>query len=249
MDLLAFFCDEMKKLHPEMRVAQSEPRALSLEPIFYVYAYYVLGEEEPFYIGKGSGDRAYKHLMACNLKRGTMFYCRLINLLGQEIKPIVKILHENLTEVEAFNIETELIAQYGRLDIGTGCLTNHTDGGDGASGHIYSEESRRKMSIGAQTRIARDGTYLNNVSIETRIKRSYNASKHRNSKETREKMSQVAVKLRGQPVESFDLKTGEIIKQYPSLAHAERDGHSRSAVRACAHGKMRHFHGLGWRLL
>jgi len=39
-----------------------------------------------------------------------------------------------------------LISFYGRKDIGTGCLRNHTDGGDGASNP--SNETRIKISQG-----------------------------------------------------------------------------------------------------
>jgi hypothetical protein len=56
----------------------------------------------------------------------------------------VKILHENLTENEAFDIEKRLITEYGRLD-NTGCLINLTDGGEGVSGLIYTLEMKKRI--------------------------------------------------------------------------------------------------------
>ena len=39
-----------------------------------------------------------------------------------------------------------MIAVFGRKDLGTGILHNRTDGGEGMSGFIFSEESKRKIS-------------------------------------------------------------------------------------------------------
>jgi len=55
-------------------------------------------------------------------------------------------LKQNLTEEEAFKHEEYMIAVLGRKDLGTGILRNRTDGGEGPSGAIRSEEWRRKQS-------------------------------------------------------------------------------------------------------
>lgn len=100
---------------------------------YYVYAY-LRNDGTPYYIGKGSGNRAYKH--------GA----------NEPIHPPVDkskivILNENLSEKEAFSIEKELITKYGRKDVGTGILRNQTDGGEGAAGYKHTEEICKRISL------------------------------------------------------------------------------------------------------
>ena len=98
--------------------------------IYYVYQY-LREDQTPYYIGKGKGQRAYT-------KQG-----HTVNLPPQERISIIK---DNMTDEEAIAFEIELIAKYGRKDLGTGILRNMTDGGDGASGRLVSEETRQKHS-------------------------------------------------------------------------------------------------------
>jgi hypothetical protein len=99
--------------------------------IYYIYSY-LREDHSPYYIGKGSGKRAYT--------KGP-----------KEVKPPrdksrVKIIKADLTEEEAFLLEKLYILMFGRIDLGTGILRNKSDGGDGASGRIVSPEERRKRS-------------------------------------------------------------------------------------------------------
>lgn len=104
------------------------------ENIFYVYAY-LREDSTPYYIGKGSKERAWKSHTRTN---GT-------NLLPKDPSKIV-ILKDSLTEIEAYKYESELIKQYGRKDLGTGILQNRTDGGMGnESGYQHSVEAIEKL--------------------------------------------------------------------------------------------------------
>jgi hypothetical protein len=58
-----------------------------------------------------------------------------------------EIVDEFILESQALAYEIELIAQYGRRDIGTGILVNKTDGGQGVSGSRPSAETLAKRSL------------------------------------------------------------------------------------------------------
>jgi hypothetical protein len=97
---------------------------------YYTYAY-LREDRTPYYIGKVKGRRIY----STNRK-----------FKPPKDKSRIIYLKRNLTEEEAFRHEIYMIAVFGRKDIGTGILHNKTDGGEGASGIIHSEETRNKIS-------------------------------------------------------------------------------------------------------
>ena len=134
--------------------------------IFYNYVYldprkpgdYNYGtyhfDYEPFYVGKGSNGRYYssnKRTHFCNNK------IKKIEKSG--LKIIYNFPYKNLTEIDSYNKEIELINIIGRKDINTGPLTNLLIGGKGGGtgkrgpqknphGPIgaMSEEHKRKIS-------------------------------------------------------------------------------------------------------
>jgi hypothetical protein len=98
------------------------------------YTYMWLREDgTPYYVGKGSRDRAYT-----NWAHGVHRPSDLSRVLVQEFS----------SEKEALQAESFLIKYYGRLDQGTGCLRNLSDGGTeppSAKGLKRSEETKRRM--------------------------------------------------------------------------------------------------------
>jgi hypothetical protein len=91
------------------------------------YTYLWLREDgTPYYVGKGTGKRA--------IRKGS----------PQDLTRIL--IQEHESEADAFTAEIFLIAYYGRIDLGTGCLRNRTDGGEGHSGYLTPPALRTKRS-------------------------------------------------------------------------------------------------------
>jgi hypothetical protein len=69
---------------------------------------------------------------------------------GQHNVPIPKdrlriLVQEFPSHEDAVAAEMFLISYYGRKDLGTGCLRNRTDGGEGALGVVHSDETCQKI--------------------------------------------------------------------------------------------------------
>lgn len=103
---------------------------------FYVYLHKKKTNGEVFYVGKGRGNRAW--VTSCR----SDFWFKVYNKHGRD----VELVSENLDEIAALSLEKELIAFYGRRDIGNGTLVNLCDGGKGTVNHIVTQEYRDNVS-------------------------------------------------------------------------------------------------------
>ena len=85
--------------------------------MFYTYVW-LRENGTPYYVGKGSGSRAYaKH------------WTRYKTVYSAPPKERI-VIYPAESETEAFETEIALIWYYGRKDLGTGCLRNRSDGGE-----------------------------------------------------------------------------------------------------------------------
>jgi len=182
----------------------------------YVYGDYIF-DYEPFYVGKGHANQytshlreAEKHLVPKKFMNKHKFY-KIKNILDSGLKPTIIKIKDNLNENEAFELEMWSIWTIGRSDLELGPLTNHTDGGEGSSGHKgywtgknRSKETRQKLSnyrigkspwnkglsnIYSEITLNKMSESKLNMSNETRQKMSISAKKRKASDETKRKMS------------------------------------------------------------
>lgn len=119
----------------------------------YAYIYSDPITYTPFYVGKGTGKRAYRHLNKSHNKR---VHAKIKSLQATNIKPFINLI-ETSTEEFALLLEKGLVKLLGRKDLSTGCLYNLDDGGEftGAKkgrvapnkGTKVSEERKQQMSI------------------------------------------------------------------------------------------------------
>ena len=116
---------------------------------YYVYGYIRLDTNTYFYIGKGKNRRQFV------LKDRSMHFMNILN----KVDCVVEILHDNLTEEEAFQLEEDtiydLVFNEGySIEINNNLdddfknyhLVNCSWGGEGSSGYHHKKESREKMS-------------------------------------------------------------------------------------------------------
>lgn len=105
--------------------------------IFWVYALIDPFNNEYFYVGSGTSRRANDHLSeAKNNKvnnQGANLHKinKIKRILASGNEPKVEYLYATPSRNEAFTVETLYIGELGRRDLGTGPLTNLTDGGEG----------------------------------------------------------------------------------------------------------------------
>jgi len=102
-----------------------------------VYFHKIKDTNEVFYVGIGDKEkRAYTK------NSRSSFWKHIVKKYGYD----VEIVHTDISLEEACKLETQYIKEFGRRDLGLGNLVNMTDGGEGKSGFIHTEETKIKIS-------------------------------------------------------------------------------------------------------
>lgn len=111
----------------------------------YIYKWFRKDTTHLFYVGAGVNDRAWK------LSRRNNLTINIIRKIGK--KGVVIKLFKMKNWKAALKEEKSLIKKYGRRDNKTGILSNMTDGGEGTTGRIMSEEQKKIVSKTNKNRI------------------------------------------------------------------------------------------------
>lgn len=111
---------------------------------------------------------------------------------------------ENLSHCEAIDKEIELIAHYGRIDLGTGILRNLTDGGEGGGyGRIVTKEQRIKSSKSNRGQKRSKQTRQNMVNGQSTVNRTGKDNPFYNKKHTTAALNAMSAKKKGKTWEEI----------------------------------------------
>lgn len=118
---------------------------------YYLYLHIRPDKNQIFYVGIGTKKKNHGKTLKAEYSRAYAFSkgCRtgrwrnVYNLCKKKIK--VEIVCEGKTIKEIKKKEIELIAFYGREDLGKGTLVNFTDGGDGTEGWVPTEKTKKAI--------------------------------------------------------------------------------------------------------
>jgi hypothetical protein len=100
--------------------------------MFYVYLHIRKDNGVPFYVGKGHGIRYNQK------DRKNNHWKNIVNKYDFD----TIFLEENLTELDAFELEKYWIMRIGRISDNSGPLVNITTGGDGCAGRSWNGKRR-----------------------------------------------------------------------------------------------------------
>ena len=152
---------------------------------FYVYVHRRASDNLPFYVGKGKDKRAW------NFHARSKFW----NNTKAKHGVIVEIVFEDLSEEEAFQCEKDTILEFRYFGYP---LVNLTDGGEGVSGYVQTEEHRKRLGqIRSNSQKWREGNHRAALKLKDRpltVEHRQNISKGltgiKRSEDTRKKMSE-----------------------------------------------------------
>ena len=110
-------------------------RNLDTTPCFYVYEHIRNDTKEVFYVGKGKGNRSSNK----SIHHRSKYWQRIVSKAnGFSIRYVAVDIEEEL----AFFVEIERISQLKENGVS---LCNLTDGGEGTSGLVFTEEHKNKI--------------------------------------------------------------------------------------------------------
>jgi len=141
--------------------------------MYYVYGLYDPLKNELFYIGKGktTNNRHKDHLTERRGKENKLRWQRICHLRKAGLEPIIQLLIENIEcEETAYDEESKLIKQYGKIIDNTGILTNILDDARPPSwkGRVKTVEHRKNLSLSHMGKTLSEET--KRKIIETKIK-------------------------------------------------------------------------------
>ena len=197
---------------------------------YYLYRHIRLDKNEVFYIGIGTKQKGY-YSRAINKHRDNLIWCRIIAKTDYKVEIILESNDYEFIKEK----EKEFITLYGRKNLGLGTLANMTDGGEGTTGIIVSEETKIKLkearkgfvlSKEAREKISKankgkKGEWFHTEKTKQILRKLKTGTTH--SQKTKDSLSK---KFKGRPAEWNEKKVfqysleGKFLKEWKSVTEA-----------------------------
>lgn len=222
----------------------------------YVYRHIRYDKNEPFYIGIGSDEKYHR---AGEKTRRNNLWKKIVSKTDYAIEILVDDISYDFAKIK----EVEFISLYGRIIDNSGTLANLTIGGEGAKGHIVSEETRKKISNAQKGRVFTEDHRRKAVEGRRNVKLPPRTKEHQMKLDahkigrplkdsTKEKLRLAnigKISARRKPVGCYDL-SGNLIKKYSYVMEAAKDlGRYHCSISDAANGKTKTAYGFIWKYL
>ena len=178
----------------------------------YIYGKWVF-PYEPFYVGKGKGNRARAHGLPWSLRSSTNPHKnrKILNLLRQGMHYRVLYVGRGLTEEAALSLERLLVRTIGRHNCAKGPLTNNAKGGErGNTGWIPSTVNRHNIAEATRKWFAR----LTPNKRKQRALRIAEATKRVHESRSEKEKQELALRISEGKKRAFSLMTNDEKEQY-----------------------------------
>lgn len=224
----------------------------------YLYRHIRIDKNEPFYIGIGTKSNRVRPNIRSEYRRayyidrkGSSIWNNIAGKTDYEVQIMLE--SDNYDFIK--QKEIEFIKLYGRINIGTGCLANMTNGGDGTIGHIKSEEQIERHKIWMTGRkqsrntiekriISRIG-YKHSELTKQKISDSHKGKKV--SKEHIRKLHEGQILVASKPIDQYDLDNNFIRSWQSATIAANEIGCHPTSIRQCVVGKTKTSNGYIWK--
>lgn len=220
---------------------------------------------KPFYIGKGKNGRITDHFSNSSLNSNS-YKNNLIKKIKEELNelPIHYRIFENLTEDEAFKIEIDIIAHFGRVKNG-GLLVNLTEGGEGHSGYnepksskwrkVYQYNLNGEFVKKWESLVSLKALFKSPANVSTSIKRGGTYGGYIWSYEYKEIIDpkiKYQMPIKFNQIEQIDINTDKIIKVFEDALSIEKELNLRRGARnkiyECLNNKLKTAYGYKWKI-
>ena len=177
---------------------------------------------EPFYVGKGKGNRSMFHFERPDLVKDKTRRSIVEKIKQKGLVQISLIKKKNLTEHQAFEKERELICRIGRRDLNLGPLTNRSNGGEGDSCRARVSQETLKLRALKRAQESPEDREARRARQSLAQQVRYSLTSESSKKRTADKLRKIQLERDPQHKEEIRKKRSKAITESWKLASKEQ---------------------------